>query len=106
MYELDKANIQRQQLFVLDTFSCHVENGHNADFEFCSDPTCQRALVVERELVASGYMELTWEHRQHAAKPPTRKQLEADALARDEAAQRSLDAELGIAFNRQEDSNG
>lgn len=32
-------------------------------------------------------------------KPPTQKQLAADALARDEAAQRALDAELGIDFN-------
>jgi hypothetical protein len=33
------------------------------------------------------------------AKTPTRKQLEATALARDEAAQRALNDELGVAFN-------
>lgn len=43
-------------------FDQHATDGHNADFEVCLHPKCQRAWQQELTLVKAGLMVPLWEH--------------------------------------------
>lgn len=66
-------SLARELIYI--AFDHHIRDGHNADFEMCDDPRCQKAAAAERTL---------------NAKKPTRREQEAAALARDLAAQREF----------------